>query len=229
MVCMHGGQGCAITTRMLLPRSRYDEGVELLRAAFESWKYGDPTDPENLQGPLINARQRERVLGLIEQGKAEGARLVVGGGRATAVRQGVLRPADPLRGRGPRLHDRPGGDLRSGARRHPVRGRRRRGAHRQQLAVRPLGCGERHRPRARLRHRQAHPGRHGVGERWPVVRPRLAVRRVQAVGPRPRARHRRASRSTSRPRRSVCPRPSSGARNSRAVAARLRTLRRWRR
>jgi aldehyde dehydrogenase (NAD+) len=68
MICMHGGQGCAITTRMLLPRSRYDEGVELLTAAFEGWKYGDPTDPENLQGPLINARQRERVLGYIEKG-----------------------------------------------------------------------------------------------------------------------------------------------------------------
>ena len=81
MVCMHGGQGCAITTRMLLPRSRYDEGVELLKAAFEGWSYGDPNDPADLQGPLINARQRERVLGFIETGKQEGARLVVGGGR----------------------------------------------------------------------------------------------------------------------------------------------------
>jgi aldehyde dehydrogenase (NAD+) len=88
MICMHGGQGCAITTRMLLPRSRYDEGVELLQAAFEGWKYGDPTDPENLQGPLINARQRERVLGYIERGKAEGARLVVGGGRPAQFDKG---------------------------------------------------------------------------------------------------------------------------------------------
>ncbi len=90
MVCMHGGQGCAITTRMLLPRSRYDEGVELLRAAFEAWKYGDPTDPENLQGPLINARQRERVLGLIEKGKAEGARCLVGGGRPAHLDRGYF-------------------------------------------------------------------------------------------------------------------------------------------
>jgi aldehyde dehydrogenase (NAD+) len=88
MVCMHGGQGCAITTRMLLPRSRYDEGVELLKTSFETWSYGDPTDPANLQGPLINARQRERVLGLIEQGKAEGARLVVGGGRPPQLEKG---------------------------------------------------------------------------------------------------------------------------------------------
>ena len=88
MVCMHGGQGCAITTRMLLPRSRYDEGVELLKSAFENWKYGDPNDAENLQGPLINARQRERVLGHIEQAKADGARLVVGGGRPAHLDKG---------------------------------------------------------------------------------------------------------------------------------------------
>jgi aldehyde dehydrogenase (NAD+) len=80
MTCMHAGQGCAITTRMLLPASRYDEGVEMLTAAFQGFPYGDPTDPANLMGPLINARQRERVLGYIEQGKADGARLVVGGG-----------------------------------------------------------------------------------------------------------------------------------------------------
>ncbi len=88
MVCMHGGQGCAITTRMLLPRSRYDEGVALLETAFQTWSYGDPTNPENLQGPLINARQRERVLGLIEQGKAEGSKLLVGGGRAEQFDKG---------------------------------------------------------------------------------------------------------------------------------------------
>ncbi len=80
MTCMHAGQGCAITTRMLLPASRYEEGVDMLKAAFEGFSYGDPTDPSNLMGPLINQRQRERVLGYIEKGKAEGARLVVGGG-----------------------------------------------------------------------------------------------------------------------------------------------------
>jgi aldehyde dehydrogenase (NAD+) len=74
MVCMHSGQGCAITTRLLLPRSRYDEGVEIVKAAFEGFPYGDPNDFANMAGPLINARQRERVLGYIERGKAEGAR-----------------------------------------------------------------------------------------------------------------------------------------------------------
>ncbi len=90
MVCMHGGQGCAITTRMLLPRARYDEAIDMLRAAFEGVTYGDPNDPGNIMGPLINARQRERVLGYIEKGKAEGARLLVGGGRPAHLPKGYF-------------------------------------------------------------------------------------------------------------------------------------------
>jgi aldehyde dehydrogenase (NAD+) len=88
MICMHGGQGCAITTRMLLPKSRYDEAVDLLKTAFENVPYGDPTDPSNIMGPLINARQRDRVLGYIEKGKAEGAKIVVGGGRPAQFEKG---------------------------------------------------------------------------------------------------------------------------------------------
>jgi aldehyde dehydrogenase (NAD+) len=90
MTCMHAGQGCAITTRMLLPASRYDEGVEMLTAAFAGFPYGDPTDPSNLMGPLINAHQRERVLGYIEKGKAEGARLAVGGGVPAQLKKGYF-------------------------------------------------------------------------------------------------------------------------------------------
>jgi aldehyde dehydrogenase (NAD+) len=90
MVCTHSGQGCAITTRMLLPRSRYDEGVDIVRQAFEAFPYGDPNDVGNLAGPLINARQRERVLGFIEKGKEEGAKCLVGGGPATQFEKGYF-------------------------------------------------------------------------------------------------------------------------------------------
>jgi aldehyde dehydrogenase (NAD+) len=79
--CFHAGQGCAIQTRMLLPRSRYDEGVELLTSFMSAVPYGDPRRPDVIMGPLISARQRERVLGYIEKGKAEGATLALGGGR----------------------------------------------------------------------------------------------------------------------------------------------------
>ncbi len=90
MVCMHSGQGCAITTRMLLPRSRYDEGVEIVKNAFENFPYGDPNDFNNMAGPLINARQRARVLSYIEKGKAEGARCRAGGGAATQFDKGYF-------------------------------------------------------------------------------------------------------------------------------------------
>jgi aldehyde dehydrogenase (NAD+) len=80
MVCMHAGQGCAMPTRLLVPRSRYDEAVELAKAGFEGVKYGDPTDPSVLQGPQVSKKQQERVLGYIEKGRQEGARVVIGGG-----------------------------------------------------------------------------------------------------------------------------------------------------
>jgi aldehyde dehydrogenase (NAD+) len=77
--CMHAGQGCAIPTRMLLPRSRYDEGVEILKAIYESVKVGDPQKPETLTGPVISAKQRDRVVGYIQKGLDQGATLLVGG------------------------------------------------------------------------------------------------------------------------------------------------------
>ena len=79
-ICMHAGQGCAMPTRLLVPNSRYDEAVEIVKAAMEKNKYGDPTDPSVLQGPLISKRQHDRVLGYIQKGKQEGARLITGGG-----------------------------------------------------------------------------------------------------------------------------------------------------
>jgi aldehyde dehydrogenase (NAD+) len=80
-VCAHAGQGCAIPTRMLLPRARYDEGVELLTAVLAGVPYGDPQRPDVLMGPLVSAKQRDRVLGYIERGVKEGATLALGGGR----------------------------------------------------------------------------------------------------------------------------------------------------
>jgi aldehyde dehydrogenase (NAD+) len=83
--CRHGGQSCATLTRVLLPRSRYDEGVSIIARRFGDVRYGDPNDPQVVQGPQISARQRERILDYIESGVAEGARLVAGGGRPTEL------------------------------------------------------------------------------------------------------------------------------------------------
>ena len=89
-MCTHAGQGCAITTRLLVPRSRYDEAVELAAEAMAGVPFGDPTDPSNLMGPVVNARQRDRILGLVDQAVAEGARVVTGGGRPSHLDRGFF-------------------------------------------------------------------------------------------------------------------------------------------
>jgi acyl-CoA reductase-like NAD-dependent aldehyde dehydrogenase len=77
--CMHAGQGCANPTRLLLPRSRYDEGIEILKGIYDNVAPGDPQDPATLCGPVISAKQRDRVVGYIQKGVDEGATLVSGG------------------------------------------------------------------------------------------------------------------------------------------------------
>ena len=83
MLIYHAGQGCANCTRLLLPRSRYDEGVAVLQQAYAHVQWGGFDDQENYMGALISERQRQRVMGYIEAGKAEGARLIAGGGIPT--------------------------------------------------------------------------------------------------------------------------------------------------
>jgi acyl-CoA reductase-like NAD-dependent aldehyde dehydrogenase len=67
---------------MLLPRSRYDEGVEILKAMYEGVHPGDPQLPDTLCGPVISAKQRDRIRGYIDKGVAEGATMLVGGSEA---------------------------------------------------------------------------------------------------------------------------------------------------
>jgi aldehyde dehydrogenase (NAD+) len=85
---MNNGEACVAQTRILAPRSRYDEVVEAVAEAVRATTVGDPTDPTTGVGPLVAERQRDRVLGYIEKGKAEGAKLVVGGGRPADLPQG---------------------------------------------------------------------------------------------------------------------------------------------
>ncbi|ONH49679.1 hypothetical protein CcI49_38365 [Frankia sp. CcI49] len=87
-VCTHGGQGCATSTRLLLPRSRYAEGVEAAAAMLAGMSYGDPENPANMTGAIVNRAQLERIDGLVRKGIEEGARAVVGGGIATQFDKG---------------------------------------------------------------------------------------------------------------------------------------------
>jgi aldehyde dehydrogenase (NAD+) len=85
---VHAGQGCAITTRLLVPRHRYDEAVELAVSTMAGIAYGDPTDPAHLMGPLISERQRQRVLDHVGRAVDDGARVALGGGVPAHLPQG---------------------------------------------------------------------------------------------------------------------------------------------
>jgi len=78
---MHAGQGCAITTRLVVPRGRYEEAVEAAAATMGSIKPGDPTSKRTVCGPVISARQRDRVQGYLDLALEEGGKFACGGGR----------------------------------------------------------------------------------------------------------------------------------------------------
>ncbi|OBA84340.1 aldehyde dehydrogenase [Mycobacterium sp. 1164966.3] len=77
----HAGQGCALTSRLLVPRQHHDEIVELIARNFAKVRHGDPGDPKTFMGPLINERQRDKVDGMVQRAVAAGATLVTGGKR----------------------------------------------------------------------------------------------------------------------------------------------------
>ncbi|NGO71160.1 aldehyde dehydrogenase family protein [Streptomyces boncukensis] len=78
-VMNNSGQSCNALTRMLVDSARYEEAVDLAAKAAAAYAPGDPRDEGTRLGPVVNARQRERVTGYVEQGVREGARLVTGG------------------------------------------------------------------------------------------------------------------------------------------------------
>ncbi len=75
----NSGQTCSAQTRMLVPRSRYEEAVQIAKTAAEKYTPGDPRDNSVRLGPLASQSQRERVRIYIRKGIEEGATLVTGG------------------------------------------------------------------------------------------------------------------------------------------------------
>ncbi|TGD88216.1 aldehyde dehydrogenase [Mycolicibacterium sp. CH28] len=76
---VNNGQTCHLSSRILAPRSRYDEVLAALVDMVDGLKVGDPLDTATDIGPLVSARQRDRVLGYIAAGNSSSAKLVVGG------------------------------------------------------------------------------------------------------------------------------------------------------
>ncbi|MEU1209391.1 aldehyde dehydrogenase [Nocardia sp. NPDC005825] len=75
----NNGQTCYANTRLLVPASCYDQVVDLVTAVVADYTVGDPLDPATQIGPMVTAAHRDRVLGHIARGKADGARVTTGG------------------------------------------------------------------------------------------------------------------------------------------------------
>ncbi len=82
------GQVCFSLTRVLVPESRKQEVLDAYVGAIKTVKVGDPMDPATQMGPLTMQRQLTRVQGYIAKGKAEGAKLALGGGRPKGLDRG---------------------------------------------------------------------------------------------------------------------------------------------
>jgi len=87
----HAGQGCAMTTRVLVPREAHDhlvqKMVDFVRGVV---KVGDPADPSTFLGPVIREERRRKIEEYIESGKQEGAVLAHGGGRPKDLPHGYF-------------------------------------------------------------------------------------------------------------------------------------------
>ena len=88
MSFFNSGQACIALSRILAPRDRYDEVVDAAVAITEKMTLGDPHDADTVLGPVISARHRDRVESHIEAARADGARVVLGGGRPAHLDRG---------------------------------------------------------------------------------------------------------------------------------------------
>ncbi|HEX7858424.1 MAG TPA: aldehyde dehydrogenase family protein [Sphingobium sp.] len=81
LLVFHAGQGCAVMSRLLVPRSRYDEAKAVLKASYDAFstKWGVFDDPASPMGPVVSKKQRDRVKAYIDLGVEEGATLLAGG------------------------------------------------------------------------------------------------------------------------------------------------------
>ena len=89
--CMlNSGQTCSAHTRMLVPAKRYEEVKALAQAAIAKFSLGLSLDEASNLGPLVSAMQRDRVIGFIKTGMAEGADVIAGGAKPPAFKTGYF-------------------------------------------------------------------------------------------------------------------------------------------
>jgi aldehyde dehydrogenase (NAD+) len=79
MAFLNSGQACAAGTRLLVPKSRFDDVKRGIRDAMRAFAVGDPADPKTAIGPMVSQKQYEHVQSYIRKGIEEGAEVLVGG------------------------------------------------------------------------------------------------------------------------------------------------------
>lgn len=95
---LNHGQCCCASSRLFVHEDIYEQFVAAATEKAKQWKTGDPTLPDTMQGPIVDKIQFDKVLGFIEKGRSEGAKLVAGGARAYStgyfVQPTVFRDVD---------------------------------------------------------------------------------------------------------------------------------------
>jgi len=91
-IFMNQGQVCCAGSRVFVQESMYDQFTDGLVQAAKTISVGDPLDPNTRMGPLVSKEQHERVLGYLEVGKKEGAKVKVGGERGAHERGYFVKP-----------------------------------------------------------------------------------------------------------------------------------------
>ncbi len=132
------GEVCNAGSRLLVDRSIRKKFVErFIELGQDAFKPGDPLDPDTNMGPLVTRGDQKRVLGMIEKGRKEGAKLEFGGDAPAKLEGRRLREPDALHRREEQHDDRAAGDLRAGRLGHRVQ--RRRGSASRSRTTRSTG------------------------------------------------------------------------------------------
>ncbi|AMO57660.1 aldehyde dehydrogenase [Endozoicomonas montiporae] len=87
-IMINCGQTCTAKSRMLVHHSQYEEAVEIARQTAESISVGNPTSTDSYMGPVVSQKQLDDILGFVQKGLDEGARLVTGGKKAEGFAAG---------------------------------------------------------------------------------------------------------------------------------------------
>jgi aldehyde dehydrogenase (NAD+) len=93
----HSGQACTAQTRVLVPQDSMDAALDKISSVMPFLKVGDPGDEKTLVGPVISARQRDRIEDLVAAGIKAGAEVVAGGKRPVGLDRGYFVEPTVLR------------------------------------------------------------------------------------------------------------------------------------